>query len=91
RPFDITEYTATLSEASETLAQANNLLLNANDVTTGEALDERIQAVKSTVYAIIWTAAAATLIVALLIVLAVKFIPSRGPHKIDPAGKPDAA
>ena len=77
RPFDITEYTATLREASETLAQANNLLLNANDVTSGEFLDERLDAVKSTAAYIIWSAAAAALLVGLLLVLAVKFIPRR--------------
>ncbi|MEM7625760.1 MAG: hypothetical protein AAF333_09030 [Planctomycetota bacterium] len=77
RPFDITEYTEALKELQGAMVETNNLLLNANDVTSGDLLDERVTTLKSAARSVIWTAAAATLIVGLLLVLAVKFIPPR--------------
>lgn len=80
RPFDITEYTAALGELHNVVIDANALLLNANDATTGAELEERLDAVQATVRNLILLAAFAALAVALLIVLAVKFIPSRRPR-----------
>jgi hypothetical protein len=77
RPFDITEYTAALEELDRVVVHANTLLQNADQATQAEALDARLTQVEDTASHLIWTAAAATLGVGLLLILAVKFIPPR--------------
>jgi hypothetical protein len=77
RPFDITEYTHALQELNQVVVDANTLLKNADDATAPDALDARLAPVESTVIKWILTAAAATLTVGLLLILAIKFIPSR--------------
>ncbi len=79
RPFDITEYTAALVELQAVVTDANTLFTNVDTAATPEALDDRLSVIESTVRNLILIAAVATLVVGLLIVLAIKFIPSRRP------------
>ncbi|MEO0513820.1 MAG: hypothetical protein AAF086_00810 [Planctomycetota bacterium] len=77
RPFDITEYTAALVELNQVVTEANELFTNVDTAATPQALDDRLNVVETTVRNLILVAAIALLVVGLVIVLAVKFIPSR--------------
>ncbi|MEM9882344.1 MAG: hypothetical protein AAF800_05460 [Planctomycetota bacterium] len=77
RPFDITEYTAALVELQRVVADANDLLNNAESATAAEALDARLTTLGDAAGRVIWTAAAAAVVAGVLLILAVKFIPSR--------------
>lgn len=80
-PFNITEYTEAIVELNKALVDLNTLVLNADAIASPDAIDDRLTVVESTVRSLIYTAAFAFLVAALLIVLAVKFIPSRRkPH-----------
>ncbi|MEM9419078.1 MAG: hypothetical protein AAGA25_08540 [Planctomycetota bacterium] len=81
RPFDITEYTEALAKLNKVVTDANTLLLNADTAASPEAIDDRLAVVESSVRNLIFTAAAALLIVGLLLILAVKFIPRRRPSR----------
>ncbi|MEM9883113.1 MAG: hypothetical protein AAF800_09380 [Planctomycetota bacterium] len=77
RPFDITEYTAALVELQRVVADANGLLTNAESATAAEAIDARLTTLGDAAGRVIWTAAAAAVVAGVLLILAVKFIPSR--------------
>lgn len=77
RPFDITEYTDALVELNQVVTEANTLLLNADTAASPDAIDDRLEVVESTVRNLIFTAAIALLIVGVLLILAIKSIPSR--------------
>ncbi|MEM8739754.1 MAG: hypothetical protein AAGG38_14925, partial [Planctomycetota bacterium] len=80
RPFDITEYTQALTELSKVVDQTSQLLVTADRATSGDPLGDRLDAVADTATRLILTTAAAVLVVALLIVLAVKLIPRKRPR-----------
>lgn len=81
RPFDITEYTEALNELNKVVTDANTLLLNADTAASPKAIDDRLAVVETSVRNLIFTAAAALLVVGLLLILAVKFIPRRQSSK----------
>ena len=82
RPFDITEYTAALTELDSIVKNANGLLDGAESATQEERLAAKLDVVKSDVSGLIWLGGGvlggAIALAGLLIVLAVKLIPRRG-------------
>lgn len=76
-PFNITEYTEALVELNKVLVDLNTLAVNADTIASPDAIDDRLTVVESSVRGLIFTAAVALLIVGVLLILAIKLIPSR--------------
>ena len=81
RPFDITEYTAALTELDGIVKNANTLLSGVDSATQEERLAAKLDVVKSDVSGLIWLGGGvlggSIALAGLLIVLAVKLIPRR--------------
>ena len=82
RPFDITEYTAALTELDSIVQNANTLLDGVDSSTQEERLAAKMDVVKSEVSGLIWLGGGvlggSIALAGVLIVLAVKLIPRRG-------------
>ena len=79
RPFDITEYNQALQTLQQALAQANNLATTLDDTTSPNALNNRLDALESRITRLIFIAAAAFLLVAILSLLAWRLLTPRSP------------
>ena len=82
RPFDITEYTATLTAAQGTLTEANALVGDAEALIEPQRLETTVAAAVAPVVPLIWLGggvlAGAIALGGGIVVLLVKFVPRRG-------------
>lgn len=77
RPFDITEYTAALKEATTTIEQLNTLVSNVDQAADPTRLDQTLQTLDGRVSAMIWQAGFVLVAVGLILIAAAKLIPRR--------------
>jgi methyl-accepting chemotaxis protein len=77
RPFDITEYTEAIVALNAVVQDTNDLLQTADTATAAQAIGQRVEVIEDTIAKLIWLAGGVTLGVALAIILAIKWVPSR--------------